>query len=68
MLKKFNLLFLILFLFSCDESKMEPTSLESININNEEIIIDTENQESLIDQTTDKDIDELIDVLFDTNY
>lgn len=40
--------------------------IENINLDIDEIIIDI-NDDSLIDQTTEEDIDELIDILFDTN-
>jgi hypothetical protein len=44
----------------------EKASIEDINLDIDEIIIDI-NEDSLLDQTTEEDIDDLIDILFDTN-
>lgn len=59
---------LFILLVSCKEN-ISVNDIESINLDNNDIITDTSTWEFLIDQTTDKEIDQLIDILFDTsNY
>ncbi|MDD2871915.1 MAG: hypothetical protein PHS49_08050 [Candidatus Gracilibacteria bacterium] len=59
---------LFILLVSCKEN-ISVNDIESINLDNNDIITDTSTGEFLIDQTTDKEIDQLIDILFDTsNY
>lgn len=67
MFKIFYLFLLLIFLFSCSNN-ITKNDIEEINLDNKEINIESSGSESLIDQTTDKDVDELIDILFDTNY
>ncbi|MBT3729006.1 hypothetical protein HOF65_03675 [bacterium] len=68
-MKKLLYIFLsILFMSSCSNPLdfREKASIEDINLDIDEIIIDI-NEDSLLDQTTEEDIDDLIDILFDTN-
>lgn len=67
MFKIFCSFLLLTFLFSCSNN-ITKNDIEEINLDNKEINIESSGSESLIDQTTDKDVDELIDILFDTNY
>lgn len=67
MIKLFYSFLLLFFLFSCSNN-ITKNDIEEINLDNKEIDIESTGSESLIDQTTDKDVDELIDILFDTNY
>ncbi len=62
-LHKYIFYILIIFLVSCNSKEQE------INLNNETetISMDSAKEEQLIEQTTDEDIDELIDILFETN-
>ena len=67
MKKIIYLLLFLLFISSCTYINLwDETDIENINIENNDIIIDLD-ESDLIDGTTDEDIDELIDILFDTN-
>ena len=64
---KYSYLFLLLLLISCTKD-ISNNEVKENNLDNKEVIVDSIDEETLIDETTDKDIDELIDILFDTNY
>jgi hypothetical protein len=63
MLKYSYIFFISVLLVSCNKN-ITNNDIEKNNQNNNSSI----KEETLIDDTTDKDIDELIDILFDTNY
>jgi thioredoxin-related protein len=74
-MKKSFLLLILLFLFSCsnssdtlekEENDILIDDIENINLNESDILLEFQD-EKLIDDTTEEDIDELIDILFDTN-
>lgn len=61
--------FIISFMMISCTNKVTVEDINDINLDNNDILIDTSSWDSLIDQTSDKEIDELIDILFDTsNY
>ena len=68
MKKLFYLLLFIPFVTSCTQNidLWNENDIENINLENNDIQIDLD-ESDLIDGTTDEDIDELIDILFDTN-
>lgn len=68
MKRLFYLLLILLFISSCSKNRglNNENDIENINLEINDIIIDS-SERDLIDETTDEDIDELIDILFETN-
>jgi len=70
MFKITSYLFILLFIFSCSNSDdlvdNIGNNIENITLEENDILFDSWYVD-LIDDTTEDDIDELIDILFDTN-